>query len=372
MNTEQLLTLTRSLILLEDNEQIQERLVELVNSLDNLTTNPSEPGYQTDMSDRLTTLEKALTKVEAGFSPAYLKKLEEISARPFFSTAMVQRLRQVLAENSVTPAAVREEARDLLNQRSNFIANLHGVDNGLTSLGFDEDNLKPGEAEIGFQIPRKLFENELGGFADELQQIKFIIRPFSELTGNAGEPAEIRTISTTDPLIYVGLAVSTIATIGAAVKWCLDQWKTVEEMRKLRAETANLKNLGAQKLAAQFDEIIENNVQDGVEAEASRLIATGKVDGERQHEVLTHLEMSLRALLTRIELGMTVEIRLLPPPIPEGAEDANQFAETFQNLAEIQKQLAFPTPTGSPVLQLPRLSEIEVASKSGRAKPKAE
>lgn len=258
----------------------------------------------------------------------------------------------------MTPAVVRTEAQELLTQRAQFIDQLRSLDNSLRSLGFTEDDLEPGEAEIGFQIPRSLFENELGGFARELQELRFIIRPFSELSGNAGEPVEVRTISTTDPLIFLGIKVATITLIGNAVTWCLERWKSVEEIRKLRAETAKIQHETAQKIAGQYDQMIKDTVKEEVLKEAARLVAEGQVAGARQNEVQTYVEKALEALLARIERGMTVEIRLLPPPKEEGDEQgATQIA--FQHLAEIQKQLAFPAPSGEPVLQIPRLSEGE-------------
>jgi hypothetical protein len=111
-------------------------------------------------------------------------------------------------------------------------------------------------------------------------------------------------------------------------------------------------------------------VKAGVTAEAARLVAEGQVSGERKNEVHTFLEKSLEALLARIERGMTVEIRLLPPPKEEGNEGAEVTAVAFQHLAEIQKQLAFPAPSGEPVLQIPRLSEGEDKAKGGSPKSK--
>ena len=177
MNTEQLLALVRSLNQLEGKQQWQQQLTELVASMSNLASNPAETTYQTDVSDRLKSLGNSLAELEAQFSPAYVKRLEELGAIPFFSTAMTKRLRQALAENSVTPAVVRQEAQELLTQRTQFIGQIQALESSLASLGFEEDDLAPGEAEIGFQIPRMLFENELGGFARELQELRFIIRP---------------------------------------------------------------------------------------------------------------------------------------------------------------------------------------------------
>jgi len=68
--------------------------------------------------------------------------------------------------------------------------------------------------------------------------------------------------------------------------------------------------------------------------------------------------MSLESMLARIERGMTVEIRFLPPVTKTGA-DGTTTAEpaAFDSLDKIIPQLVFPETAENPVLPLPHADQ---------------
>jgi hypothetical protein len=76
--------------------------------------------------------------------------------------------------------------------------------------------------------------------------------------------------------------------------------------------------------------------------------------GGRVYEQGEHLKRALESILARVERGMTVEIRALPPPkgspILEGHPD--QVA-AFAALKTITPTLFFSKPDQNPVLPLP-------------------
>jgi hypothetical protein len=359
MNTEQLLSLVAELTGDEKNFELQEKLGALVNAFNNLASNPQAPSHQTDVAEGLKKLGQALTRLERTYPPATLARMEQIGARPYFTSAMIRRLRQSMDDNPMMPAVVQTDAQQLLDERAAFIAHLNQLEAAMEALGFEETELEEGEAEVGFQIPRTIFENELEGFSRELHELRLIIRAFSEVAGNAGERIELRQISTTDPLLYVALGYVTVKYVGQGVAWCLDRWKTLEEIRNLRANTANLKDVpAAQGMAKQWDEIIKQTVEMSVRQEAERLAAEAKVPAARQHEVANHMAVALEGLLARIERGMTVDIRFIEPPQKEGEEADPEEAAQFEALAAIQKELVFPQIGDSPpLLRLPKQPE---------------
>lgn len=75
MNTEQLLTVVRGLTQLEDKQQLQQKLTELVSSLNNLVSSPSDTNYQTDVSDKLKAFEKTLKKDRVRFQSSICQAL---------------------------------------------------------------------------------------------------------------------------------------------------------------------------------------------------------------------------------------------------------------------------------------------------------
>lgn len=225
----------------------------------------------------------------------------------------------------------------------------------LNRLGITVSKLEQGEAEIGFTIPRQLFEDNLDGLIGELRELRFIIRAFSEAVTGSVEPIVVRQISTTDPLFFFGISVSTIVAIGKAVHWVLDTWKKVEEIREVRERTRKLKFEGGKILLEMFDTNIKKTIDVAVEARVKELAPPTDGKDGRARELETHLNHALHSLFARIERGMTVEIRFLPPSVPSDSEASDEATTTlFGQLAEISPQLVFPPPAAEPILALPR------------------
>lgn len=282
-----------------------------------------------------------------------------MGALPYFGSAMLARVKQAIADNAMTPAVAQQEAERLAGERAQLIKSLETLKQSMEALGFEEDELEQGEAEVGFQIPREIFDNELEGFSQELHQLRLIIRAFSEAAGNPGERIELRQISTSDPLVFVLLAYGTVKLIGGAVSWCLDQWKKGEEIRVLRNNTANLAGVPeAQQLVDQFDTLIRGTIKASVREESERLARDSHADEPRKNELANHLEVALEGLLARIERGMTVELRFLPPPSVEAeTEEGDEAAAEFQEMKDLQQRLVFPEPARDPLLQLTTLPD---------------
>ena len=78
--------------------------------------------------------------------------------------------------------------------------------------------MEPGEAEIGFRLPRQLFEDNLDGLIGELPEIRFIVRAFSEASTGSAEPIIVKQIPTTEPIFFFGMSVSTVVAVGKAVQ----------------------------------------------------------------------------------------------------------------------------------------------------------
>lgn len=354
MNTERLLQLVATIIDDEELFQVQPLLSKFEAALSNLVSSPQEPSYQTSVSSALTKLSNTFDELEKTYTPAFEKRLHEIGAKPFFSSVIVERLTRSLQQNSATLAVALEEARAIVGQREQFISHMRAVISSFRFLGFKEDELGEGEAEIGFQIPRTIFSNNLDGLTKELGELRRIIRTFSEIAGSPGEPIEIHQISTTDPIFWFGLSIITIRLIGQSTTWALDRWKTFEEIRKLRAETANLKGIpGAEDMVAQWDGMITKAIAANVDEKVTELLGPAEARDGRQNELATALEHALLGLIARVERGMTVELRLSPPIVPEEqTPEETENIQIFNDLESIASRLQFPPASQAPSLSL--------------------
>jgi hypothetical protein len=352
MNVERLRELTDLLIDTESKFGIQNLLQQVIVSLDQITSSPSDPTYQKQFADNFVTLRTAWQQMVETLSPAQAKLLAEIGAERYFLADIPSEIDQAARENNITPAVIREKVQQIRAQREQYLTTIRSLQTSFKELGIESYKLEAGSAEIGLLLPREIFHNELGGLSKELHTLNRIIRAFSEIAVGSAEPVEIHQISTSDPVFFLGLDPATIALLGTAVTWAIATWKSVEEIRKLRAETRKVKSFSSEEIEEIFDKKIEKEIAIAVDQKVDELIPVADGPG-RSHEQRTDMRWALESILGRVERGMTVEIRFLPPPPPKDGEAELPKAAAFNTLKEVAPQLVFPAADPTPVLKLP-------------------
>src|SRR5262249_19070208 len=135
--------------------------------------------------------------------------------------------------NAMTPAVVQQQVQKLFDERNKYLETLRNAHTNLNALGVKLEPLAPGEAEIGFLIPRALFHDNLDEFQKELKTLNGIIRTFYEISNVTPEPIQLRQLSTTDPLVVIGMAVRVLIVFGKAIKWCSDTIKGTMELKRI-------------------------------------------------------------------------------------------------------------------------------------------
>jgi len=290
---------------------------------------------------------------------------------------MIDGIKQSISNNPMTPAVVHKHIQQLLKDRDQYLELLRSSNRDLEGLGIGAETLAPGTAEIGFRIPRELFDDNLEGLIEELRVLRRIMRGFSELALGAPETIQVRQISTSDPLFFFGLNPVTIGILGGVVTWALGTWKQVEEIRRVRAETRKLEPFSEDEITEFFGGKLDKMIEEALDAKTAELIGTDKPIN-RKAEQRNDLKWALKSLLARIERGMTVEIRFLPPP--PLAEDEAQgersqaLLQAFATIEETVPQLSFPAPDPNPVLHLPSTKPpsetTKEPTKTAKKKPK--
>lgn len=357
MNTARLKGLIEELLRAEEELKVQQLLTKLANALVNLAGNPQDSNMQVEVSNRLHGLGNVIDKLRGKWEPAQLEDLRSIGALTFFGDELFRDLQKSIAENYMTPAVAQKQAQQLLKDRSQYLELIKSTDNDLNALGIGSDPLDEGTAEIGFRIPRELFDNELEGLIDELRVLRRIMRAFSEVTVGSAEPIHVKQISTSDPLFFFGLDPRTVAGIGAVVTWILVAWGQIENIRKARAETKKANAFSEDELKGFFGNRIEETIKSEIDKQAKELVGSERPTG-RKAEQYTDLKWSLESLFARIERGMTVELRFLPPPAPETDEDGQgpkgkSLQAAFEQMKNIAPELSFPEAEADPLIQLP-------------------
>jgi hypothetical protein len=355
MNASRLLEVVQLLINVEKRKKVQDALNTINTALSNLVSNPSQASHQSEFAQSVEKLRTLMGEVQDTFQPAQIKLLEEIGAADFFVGDLAGEISRWVSENVATPAVAQQKLTTLIGERDAYLTQVRQLRENLTNLGIEVDGLQAGQAEIGFLLPRELFDNELEPLLKELGVVKQIIRAFSEAAMGSAEPIEVRQISTSDPLFFFGLAPETIALIGAAITWALHSWEKVEKIRKLRAETANIPAFKGGQIEKMFDDTIKQEVEKAVQEHTAEIMKGIKGRKGRENEQETHIKWALESIISRVERGMTVEIRMLPPPkakVAEG-EDPPPPPPVFDDLGRIASQLVFPKMEGEPLLTLP-------------------
>jgi len=363
MDASRLLEISHMLLQVERAKKIQTNLNKVKSSLDNLIQRPTQPEAQTAFSSTLDGLRSLLNTVRDEFEPAQTTLLHQIGAADYFLGNFADNISDWVSKNTATPAVAQEQLTTKINEREAYLNNIKQLEGNLLGVGVKINNLEPGQAEIGFLLPRELFDNNLENLIRELNVVKMVIRAFSEAATGTVQQIEVRQISTSDPLFFFGLDLKTIVMIGAAVTWALSTWKGVEEIRNIRAQTEKIERLKGTQIENVFEETIKKEIENAIDSKTDEIIKAVGSQGGRENEQERHLNWALRSILTRVERGMIVEIRVLPPPKQHIKDDDGSQTSSliYDELATITNELVFPKIEGSPILELPSFNPDQLS-----------
>lgn len=351
MNAERLISIIDFLLKSEKTNQIQSGITALHTSLNNLVNQTNNADFQKAVAAATDALEKSLSEFFNTITPAQRKDILEIKGLPFFSPITANDIRQDFQKHGMTPAVVRQNVETLLNKRKEFIDTLKNARTNLDKLGITSENLKPGEAELGILIPRDLFHNNLEELNKELHNIIFILRAFYATSNITLERIEVFQISTSDPTFFLGIDVTVLVQIGSAVKWCIDVIGTTLKIREV-VDLAKGVNASPEAIELMTDGI-KKEIDKRVGEKVAEVMAGYQGDNINKTHVEGSLERAMVMLLARVERGVTIDIKLIPPPKPaEGDQKAEATRQIFEQLKEISQKLEFPRIQGQPTLQL--------------------
>lgn len=366
MNVARLLETLELLLDAESEFLIHKKLAAVQRELNNIVSAPQETTHQTNFSEALSELGSALGRMRLLFRPAQDELFEEIGAKDYFVRDLAGGIEERVRENPITPAVAQTHVNELIASRASYVTQITQLRDNLHAVGVKSTALSEGEAEIGFQLPRKLFNNEFEQMVAELNRLRHVINEFSQIDTGRSEEIEVRQISTSDPILFFGMEPTTIALIGGAITWALNTLKQIEEIRLLRAQTK--KTMGNPKaILKEYDKAIKSAIDGAVKSKCTELDKIADDNGHTRTpaERKAHIERAVRSILALVDNGVTVDIRVeLPDPdeieeddTPEG--DAEQRA-VFGELNDLAKAIKFERSDREPVVPLlPPEQDIE-------------
>lgn len=359
MNAEKLNKIVTELKLELHNYEIINSLTEIKDNLGNIINQPNQPAYQQNLTTELNKLSENLSKVPSNsFSPAWKQIIIEIGGEELLGIELKDTIEDIFAKNQITPSAALEKISELLTKLEDFTSAIDNLVEGFKGLDIGKEELQPGECEIGYSVPRKFVDSKLRSFADEVREFNFILSNISEVITGDKEEFEIRTISSSDFLIYVASGIWMTEVFAKVIERILNSYKSILEIKKIRND------LKAQGVPEEKTKGIEEYANSLMEKEIKKLTKEvikehykGKDPG-RKNELANGLTISFNKLANRIDKGFNVEVRVEPLPKPkeepeEGlGKDEQVKINIINSILEKQKTLEFLQTSGESILQL--------------------
>lgn len=353
MNAERLHAIAMVLNKEISNIKIIDKLQNLINSLQNVVNQP-HPQHQAALAENIKTVYSALTDTPSDdFSPAWRQLLLEMGGEDLFGSFIKKTIENIFSANQITPAVALSELRELHNRLTTFKTALDHLISALQQFRVGDETLAPGGCEIGMLIPRKAVDNRLSEFADELNELSFILNTFSEIGTGKKDDLNIKTISSTDLTVYLEATAPFAACLAVAIERIVALYKQLLEIRKSRAD---LQKQGVpDEQTAGIEEYANKLMDNGIE-KLSVDIVTGFYKGHdegRKNELHNATRISLNRMANRIDRGYNFEVRVEPlEEDQQPEENKKDLQEQIQIIQSASKNMEFMKMEGTPILHL--------------------
>lgn len=215
------------------------------------------------------------------------------------------------------------------------------------ALKFEDNSEKNGEIIV--LIPRELFSNNLRHFAKEMNNIDELVRLISEILEGKIESAEIKTISTSDPMISLAVMAPTVWGVMKLVEKVLDLWERFEKIRKIRVDIASLRLAQEKDLLQKVDSEMERDVDEKIREYLKEIKEKSKLDVARTNELLSRLEKISKKIAVRLDNGMRIEGDIYEASIHDEDEIMKEISK---DVATISEKIVYRQISNEPILGL--------------------
>jgi hypothetical protein len=333
----------------------EDTLKQLVAALQNQVNQPNAPQFQQQVSDFRTALNESLSAAPSNnFSPAWKQALRELGLHALLGKNLQANIEAVFSNNQITPSLALKELQTMHGLLVADKRALEQIVSSFEQMNIGAEELEPGQCEIGMLIPRPAIHNRLDEFAKELEDFNGIFGTFSELTTGERPGFELRSVSTSDPIIFLWTSLVVASTIAVTVDRIVNVYKNILEIRKLHGQ---LRDKGVPKKGL---EGIEEHARSIMEKEIDKLSKDllkkyHKKDEPRENELANELRINLNKIANRIDNGYSIEIRTEPISEEEVAKKKvnPEDLEHINTILSVSKNLEFIKLEGPPILGLP-------------------
>jgi hypothetical protein len=355
MNVERLYAIALSLRGENDERNIVTSLQNLVNACQQIGQNPANTGMQQNFVTARDNFYSAVTDTQSdSFTPAWRQVLVELGGEELFGARLKQRVAEILDKNQPTLFVAYQELNGILTALRSFQDFLARMTDAFAHFEIGSEELTPGEAEIAVLIPRAAVHNKLADFANELEEVDFILNTFAEVATGHTDDLEIRSLSSSGLTISLAADPTFGAIVAAAITFVVTTYKKILEIKKLSLEIARL------ELPPEISEKTRQHANSFMEAEIERFCAevTSKYpitnDKGRKNELTTKVRMSLNKMANRIDKGFNFEVRVEPPDEPPKDPKAGEAVKkAIRTIRDSAVHMQYMNLEGPPILSLP-------------------
>src|SRR6185437_1905865 len=194
------------------------------------------------------------------------------------------------------------------------------------------------------------------------KELTFILNTFSEVATGHADELHIKTISSSDLLVYVTTYPFHAACLATAIERLVALNKSLLEIRKLQVD---LRRQGVPDGAVKgIEEHANTHMEKGIDKLSVEIVGEfyNRNDDGRKNELTTAVKFSLNNIANRIDQGYNIEVRCAPL-----AEEKPENEEVKKALAVVQKASAnmqFLKLEGDPILKLPESKKGKETTKS--------
>lgn len=349
-------------ILIDLNEEITANnylglLQQIQQHLQNQINQPNQPSHQTNLVNTLNTLyEKLESSKYNTFSPSWKQIISEIKGENLFGIELKDKLQDIFASNTITPANALEELKKIHTNIQSFHTAIKNILSGFSVLKIGREDLMPGECEFGYVIPREYTKSKLLSLKKELGELNFILSHIAESISEKEVDFKVKTISSSDFLLYIIIGLTLADYLSRIIERILNNYKTILEIKTLRNQ---LKQKGVPEEETKGIESWVNNLMDQeIKKLADEIIQDYKGEKNRKNELRNALIIALNKLANRIDKGFNVEIRIQPLPEPEEETDeTKKQVDIINKIQERAKKIEFIETKGESILSLPETNE---------------
>lgn len=323
MNVDQLYELSD--VLDEDLSQIAPAFAALAGSLGQLSGAPADAGAQLQVSSDREALETALRAARSNdFPPSYYGWMDELGLNFADASELLLSVDAAFVGNDLTVSTAQGLIQELSDKVAQLTEQITAVLAALRFMGIQENALAEDEFALGIQVPRSEVDNSLEGLGREFGQLNRLVQPFVELTSGSPPPLEVRSISSSDFGVYLGMLPGAAAAAAYALDKVLDIYKKYLDIREIKQRMLDAEV--DDEVVAALDADTTERFRRGLDGIAADVIESfGTPAARNDHEIRIKIEHSIEGLAQRIDAGFSFEVR-----VGEGSEadDVNSRPES--------------------------------------------